>query len=112
MDMEALAQELRREIDIICGKYHYAKIDNVIEEAIKLAERMQQFCGRFLQDNIYDTEEKEYQDFQTYVLQVLEDYLNAVKYKDDVWMLDTLDYGLRELLNIYIDEDAEEKNHE
>lgn len=110
--MEALAQELRREIDIICGKYHYEKIDNVIEEARKLAEKIQEFCTGFLRGNIYGMEEEEYQSLQNYVLHVIEDYLDAMTYSDDIWMLDTLDFGLRELINIYIDEDTEEKDHE
>ncbi len=59
-------------------------------------------------------EEKEYAEFGHYVLQVLEDYMEAVKQQDMLYMLDTLDNGLRELLNIYIDTDAdaEEGCHE
>lgn len=110
--MEALAQELCREIDNICGGYHYFKDENVLERARGLAEKMQRFCKEFLQGNLFGMEEAEYQRLQNYVLQVLEDYMEALKQQDMVYMLDTLDYGLRELLNIYIDTDAGESAYE
>lgn len=106
--MEALALKLRNGIDIICGGYHYYKIGKVLEAALELAEDIQNFCGSFLQGNIYNMEEEEYEGLRQYVLQILEEYVEAVEQQDLVYMLDTLDYGLRELLNIYIDEEAEE----
>lgn len=109
--MEELAIKLRNKIDNICGSFHYYKNENVLSESQKLAEEMQQFCSVFLQGNIYGMEEDEYQAFKGYVLQVLKDYVEAQRQQDMVWMLDTLDYGLRELLNIYIDEDAQEREN-
>lgn len=53
-------------------------------------------------------EDAEYMDFQTYILGVLEDYMEAIWQQDMVYMLDTLDYGLRELLDIYIGKEPEE----
>ncbi len=53
-------------------------------------------------------EDAEYMDFQTYILGVLEDYMEAIRQQDMVYMLDTLDYGLRELLDIYIGKEPEE----
>lgn len=112
--MEQLARELKRGIDIICGMYHYQKDESVLLKAKVLAERMQEFCSSFLQGNIYGMEEEEYQSLYNYVLMVLEDYLEALKQQDMVYMLDTLDYGLRELVDIFIEEneDAEEAEDE
>lgn len=109
--METLAQELERGIDMICIGYYFHKNEDIFLKAKVLAERIQQFCSSFLQGNIYGMEEGEYQDLKSYVIEVLEDYLEALRQKDLIYMLDTLDYGLRELLNIYIDVDAEEENH-
>lgn len=108
--MERLARELRCGIDIACGAYYYHKDEGVLLKGIALAERIQKFCGSFLQGNIYGMEDVEYQEFQAFVIGVLEDYLEAVKQKDLVYMLDTLDYGLRELVDIY--EGAEEEGNE
>ncbi|WP_168356466.1 hypothetical protein [Petralouisia muris] len=40
-----------------------------------------------------------------YVIQTLEDYIEAAEQEDTVLMLDTLDYGLRELVDIYREDD-------
>ncbi|EOS26267.1 hypothetical protein C806_01002 [Lachnospiraceae bacterium 3-1] len=109
--MEELAKELTVKIDNICGKFHYFKGGRVLEESRELAGEIQQFCGYFLQGNIFGMEEEEYEKFQQYVVQVLEDYIEAMRQQDTVYMLDTLDYGLRELLNIYIDTDTGETGH-
>ena len=42
---------------------------------------------------------------------VLEDYVEAAKHQDMVYMMDTLDYGLRELLDIYMDAGAGEEDY-
>ena len=110
--MEELAKVLRNKIDTICGRYHYYKDGTVLEKSLELAADIRQYCSYFLQGNIFGLEDAEYTDLQLYVIQLLEDYMEALKQKDLVYMLDTLDYGLRELLNIYINKDAGERNHE
>ena len=99
--MEELANKIRIDIDNICGRYHYYKDENVLTKSQELNKEIQQLCSYFLQGNIFEVEEQEYQELQQYVVQVLEDYIEAVKQQDMVLMLDTLDYGLREILNIF-----------
>lgn len=110
--MEELAKELRNKIDTICGRYHYYKDGTVLEKSLGLAVDIRQYCSYFLQGNIFGLEDAEYTELQLYVMQVLKDYMEALEQKDLVYMLDTLDYGLRELLNFYINKDAGEQNHE
>ena len=107
-EMQELAGELCEGIDNICGGFHYYKDENVLGRAKDLAGKISQFCSYFLQGNIFGLEDAEYMDFQTYILGVLEDYMEAIWQQDMVYMLDTLDYGLRELLDIYIGKEPEE----
>ena len=109
--MEKLALELIRGIDLICMSYHFHKDENVIEKALVLADKIQQYCGSFLQGNIYGMEAEAYEELKNYVLEVLKDYLEAVSQRDIVYMVDTLDYGLREIADLSI-EHAEETEHE
>lgn len=109
--MEQLALELRRGIDIICVTYYFKKEENVIEKAVVLAEKIRKFCGSFLQGNIYGMEDGEYEELKNYVVGVLEDYLEAIEQQDAVYMVDTLDHGLRTLAEIYMD-DAKEPEYE
>lgn len=101
--MEELAKKLITEIDIICAGYHYYRQVNVIEKVIKLQSEIQQFITFFLQGNIFGMEEQEYSEFCQYVLLVLKDYAEAMVQKDMVLMVDTLDYGLRELVMLYVE---------
>lgn len=100
--MEEKAKELRTVIDTICGGYHIYKDEEVIEKSQKAANQIQEYCKFFLQGNIFDMGEEEYQDLCGYVVQTLEDFVESLEQRDTVLMLDTLDYGLRELVNLYL----------
>lgn len=109
--METLAKELRRDIDLICIGYHYDRQTNVVEKGKALSKKIEELVSVFLKGNIFDMEEEEYIGLQNYVLQVLRDYTQALEQRDMVLMIDTLDYGVKELLMVFIDDDAgEEKN--
>lgn len=110
--MEALAVKLEDEINRIGIEYHYFKSTQTIEMARALADDIRQFCSALLQENVFGVEEAEYVEFQKYVVGVLEDYMESLRQSDAVLMADTLDYGLRELLNIFINTDAGEKQDE
>ncbi len=99
--MEEKAKELWVIIDTVCGGYHIYKDEKVIEKAQKAAGKIQEYCAFFLQGNIFGMEEEEYQELYGYVVQVLKDFVEALEQGDTIWMLDTLDYGLRELVDLY-----------
>lgn len=106
--MEELAKDLYKRVSMISEAYYYQKDDAVIKKGGQLAGKIQQYCSVFLQGNVFGMDDDEYQSLQNYVIQVLKDYMGALEKKDLVWMLDTLDYGLRELLKIYIDTETGE----
>lgn len=110
--MEEQAKKLLGQIQAMCDRYYQRKEDCILQEARKMAEDIRNFCSSFLQGNIYGMEEAEYRNLQAYVVSVLEDYMGALQQEDSVWMLDTLDAGLRELLLIYMDEDSEDTINE
>ncbi len=84
----------------------------VIKKAKEIIPTIQKFCTGFLQGNSYGISEEEYQNLQVFVIDVLKDYVAAIEQEDVVWIIDTLDYGLRELIELYIDDDAEESEDE
>lgn len=110
--MKALATELQGKVDGICIDYHYLKNENVIEKAKEIIPTIQKYCEGFLQGNFFGISEEEYQNLQVFVIDVLKDYVAAIEQEDAVWIIDTLDYGLRELIELYIDKDAEESEDE
>ena len=106
--MEALAKELRTEIDWICIDYHYRKQTDIIEKVKKIQGKIEQYLSFFLQGNVFGLNEEEYKTLTQYVLQVLKDYSEAMENCDMVLMTDTLEWGFRELLNLVIEEGSEE----
>lgn len=111
--MESLARELIQGIDTVCEGYHYYKDEEIVlEKAPEFVTKIQKICGFFLQGNLFGLEEEEYLGLQSYVVEVLRDYTEALEQRDILYILDTLDYGVRELVHIYIDAIAEETGHE
>lgn len=109
--MEELARELIQGIDTVCEGYHFYKDEEIVmEKTVEFVPKIQQFCSCFLQGDMFGIEKEEYIKLQYYVVEILRDYTEALEQRDIVYILDTLDYGLRELLNIY--KNAEETGHE
>lgn len=101
--MEEKALQLRTVVDTACGGYYLFKDEDVLTKAKAAAGQIRDYCSFFLKGNVFGIPEEEYQNLYRFVLQVLEDFVEAVEQEDTVLMLDTLDYGLRELLEIYLD---------
>lgn len=100
--MEELALKIRTEIDEICIGYLFYRQMDVIEKTIHLTTEIQNFLGLFLQGNVFGMENEDYMALSDYVSGVAEDYVEAVKQEDAVLMVDTLEHGVRELLDIYL----------
>ena len=103
--MEDKAKQLWVVIDTICGGYHIYKDEKVIEKAKQAAGQVQEYCEVFLQGNYFGLDEEAYGELCSYVVQVLRDFVEALEQEDTVLMLDTLDYGLRELIDLYREKD-------
>ena len=99
--MEEMSKEIRTIIDTICGGFYIYKDEEVIGKARKAAGKIQEDCKYFLQGNIFGMEEEGYRELYRYVVHVLGDFVEAAEQEDTVLMLDTLDYGLREIIDIY-----------
>ncbi len=110
--METLARELAKKVDLICIEYHYMRRTDIVERAKALAGEIQQLVSVLLQGNVFGMEEEEYNSLQSYVIQVLTDYTEAIAQRDMVRMADALEFGLRDLLDIYIDTDSGENQDE
>lgn len=109
--MEELVDNLLYKINLLCMKHHYKKM-NIMEEGREMAGDVEKFSKLLLQWISTNANNKEGQELQGYILEVLNDYMNAVHDHDVVLLVDTLDYGLRELLNIFKEEDGEKKSNE
>lgn len=99
--MEALARRLLDSINRICIEYYHLKADDTVEKAVALKEEIQELVSGLLTALGEDGESA---DLRAYVLQALRDYADAAAQRDEALMIDTLDYGIRDILKLYIDE--------
>lgn len=100
--MEEKAKALMEKIQVLCVKYYYEKEDIVLKEARNMLTEIQDFCYAILHSDFSEINAEDGQVLRGYTVQLLEDYIGALECQDTVWMLDTLDAGLRELLEIFI----------
>lgn len=106
--MKVLANELLPEINRICAEYHFFKQTNVIEKVTKIQQELQQYITFFLQGDVFGLGAAEYNALSAYALQVLRDYSEAYINRDAVWMVDTLEHGVRKLVQLLAEEGIEE----
>lgn len=105
--MEELALELLEKMGHICAAYYYSRKSDAITEGEKLAQNIREFTISLLEGISMQEQTEENMLLQQYILEVLNDYTEAVSQKDEVLMIDTLDFGLRELLDIFAAEETE-----
>lgn len=110
--IETLAKGLLQKINDICIGYYYLKRTDAVEKGMELSDNLQCFASILLKENIFDTTEEEQAGFRSYILQALKDYAQAVIHGDIVLMVDTLDYGFRNLLMIFADANNGEREYE
>ena len=103
--MEVLAKNLADKSGIICINYYFLHKFDAVTEGEKLAGQIQQFASAMIQGISEGEQTEESRGLQDYILHVLNDYMEAVRQRDLVLMIDTLDFGLRELLDIFITEE-------
>jgi hypothetical protein len=94
-----MANELIEKIDQICVGYYFFRNSDGVERAKDLSGEIQTYLGQLLRLTEGDTSE-EGDILRHYIAEVVEDYMSAIDQRDLVLMIDTLEYGLRELLQL------------
>lgn len=101
--MEELAVELLKEITDLCVRYHYFRENSLINDVKKITPRIQEFVSKLLDMIEQQADSQDKDDILEYTNGVINDYVSAIQNADVVLLIDTLDYGLRELLNMFAD---------
>lgn len=106
--MEALVKELTEKINKLCIEYYYLRNQMVIENGKKLLPDIK-MVAEYLLRVLAEEATEEAEGLKEYILDVLNDYMEAIDHKDMVLMIDTLDVGFREVLNLFTtEEDSDE----
>ena len=65
------------------------------------------FVKFFLQRNVYELDEEDYQLLQQLLLQILQDMMQALENRDIVLLEDTVEYGLKTFLELFFSDEQE-----
>ena len=110
--MEGLAKELIKKINRVSVDFYYFRDQTVVEKGKSLLPDIQHFASNVLQMLEGEGDAEEYIQLKNYILQVLNDYMEAIDHRDMVLIIDTLDVGLREVLNLFVEEENGENGNE
>ena len=107
--MEELAKKTIANINERCLDFYYFRKENVMERGVALLDNVQEI---FKQINFLATEnpnDKDVLNMENYAINVLNDLVEAIEREDQVLLVDTLDYGVRDLMKIFVDEREEDE---
>ena len=100
-----MSQELYKKVYVACVEFAVYNKKNILENAEKFWPLLNEFINEFLKENIYGINEEDYQLLQQLLINILNDMVQAMDNRDSVLMADTVEYGLREFLELFFDEE-------
>ena len=106
--MEELARIIIDNINKICIDFYYFRKENIMKVGMDILPNIQKI---FEQINLFANENPQDKDIvgmQNFALNVIKDLLSAIENEDKVLLVDTLDFGVRELMNIFIEEGSDD----
>ena len=104
--MQKKIQKLYEDINFI--GYYASKNNDIhyIDKAKELFPQIQKFSDWFLKENIFGIDEDFYQKMKINLVNILKDCMTAIEQNDRVLMLDALEYGISEYLQLFLPEDG------
>ena len=110
--MHEKIQKLYEEINFI--GYYTSKNNDIhyIDKAKELFPQIHEFSDWFLKENIFGIDEVFYQKMKMNLVNILKDCMTAIEQNDRVLMLDALEYGISEYLQLFLPEDGVKEEDE
>lgn len=106
--MEESAKKIIQKLNSICAYFYIYKSSNSIQEGKELLSDIQQFGNYILEIVENNKEDKEWLQVNDFMLECINDYVSSIRNNDAVLLIDTLDFGIRKLANMFIEEDGNE----
>lgn len=100
--MEEKIKLINNQINELCSDYYITKRYNVLLKAKSMLNDIQDFLIFILSGNYFELSESEYESLKKYTIELMEDIVNAIENNDVVLVIDSFDYGLRELVDIFL----------
>ena len=107
--MKELAKKIIQDINQICIEFYYFRRDSILKKSGKILSDIQMV---FTQINLLvesNPEDADIEEIHKYIIGVMNDLLESIENKDIVLFVDTLDYGVRNIMEVFTDNEESEK---
>lgn len=105
MDIE----ELYKKIFYSCVQFAVYQKKDIIENVKQLLPLLNNFANEFLRANGFELEEEDYQQLKQLLLNILNDIAQGMEQRDTVLLEDTIEFGLKEFVEMFIPDEQELK---
>lgn len=98
-------EELYSKVFRICVQFAVYHKKILLEDLNGVLTLLDTFTNDFFNENRFEIEEEDYQLLKQLLLNILNDIVEGMKFQDELLLEDTLEYGLKELLELIISDE-------
>lgn len=102
-----MVEELYKEIYAACIQFAVYKEKNIVEKVQHFFPLLNDFVTVFMGGNEFGIEEEDYQLLRQLLIDILKDIALGIENRDRVLLEDTVEYGLKEFIEIFITDEEE-----
>lgn len=99
--------ELYKRTFASCIRFAVYRKKEVISDVEKFMSLLHTFVFSFLTKNLYGLGQEDYEILKCVLLQILQDMVQALENRDTVLLEDTVEYGLKEFLELFFVDEHE-----
>lgn len=98
--------ETLEKIDKICIEFYFFRNEDILDSVMQIIPKIQTWCEQLIDILEQYPMDEDAVTVYNFTIETINDIVSAIEYNDQVLLIDTLDFGIREVLNLLIqDED-------
>lgn len=100
-------EELYKKVYRACVEFAVYRKKNIKENVADFLPALGQFANKFLEENHFGFDEEDYQQLRRLLLNILNDITQGLEQRDNVLLEDTVEFGLKEFLELFVMDEGE-----
>ncbi len=100
-------EELYKKVYHACVEFAVYRKKNIKENVTDFLPLLGGFANQFLEGNYFGFDEEDYQQLKQLLLNILNDIAQGLEQRDNVLLEDTVEFGVKEFLELFIPDEEE-----
>ena len=100
-------EELYKKVYRACVEFAVYRKKNIKENIADFLPLLGEFANKFLEEDYFGFDEEDYQQLKQLLLNILNDIAQGMEQRDSVLLEDTVEFGLKEFLELFIPDEGE-----